>query len=176
MGFFSGLGKLVRNIGDPGGSIIYKATGGKGSRPNTLKSGFDPVAQPPLPPTPPAFDPGQRTGSTINGQSGVPQPAHRLGWTNGGYQYANSPFNGQPPTPAPPMSFGGGGQPPPQMGPGQMTPNGPRGMLPFQPSTPLQAPPGGGSMPPAGAPPMPTGNGRIGIPEQQALIAGLRRA
>lgn len=169
MGIFSKLGKIVRDIGDPGGTIIHKATGG-GERPNTFKSGFDPVAQPKFPAATP-FDPGNRTGATINGQSGVPQPAMRLGWTNGGYNYNNSPFNGQPVTPAPPMSFGGGG-PAPTQNPSLMGPNGPRGFP--QMSPPLQGPPGGGSMPPSGAPSQPTRG--IGIPEQQALIAGLRRA
>lgn len=168
MSFFGKIGKVFRDIGDPGGTIIHKATGGTGSRPNNLKSAFDPVGQPPLPPTPPGFDPGQRPGASIGGQSGVPMPAQRLGWTNGGYNYHNSPFNGQPPTPAPPMSFGGQQ---PTTNPSLMTPNGPGG---FQMSNPLQGPQNPGTMPPAGAPPMPTG--RVGIPEQQALIAGLRRA
>lgn len=122
MGFFSGLKKVF----NPGGAVVSKVIGNGKDYKGLLDYAMDDQKTPPGQPATP-FDPGQRTGASINGQSGVPQPAMRLGWTNGGYQYHNSPFNqsqGQPPAPqGPPMSFGGG----------------------------LQQPPSGGSMPPSGA-------------------------
>lgn len=87
------------------------------------------------------FDPGDRVGATINGQSGVEQPAMRLGWTNNGRTYANSPFNGVNPTyyqqPQAPMSFGGQGLPSGPSG-GNMPPAG--AQTPQGPPT-MQAPP-----------------------------------
>lgn len=166
MGFFSKLKKISL-----GGQVAKKLTGSQKDYGGLLEGMMDtPKPQAAVP-----FDPGQRTGSTINGQSGAPQPSMNLGWTNGGYQYANSPFNqgGKAPQPAPPMSFGGGQPMSPGMGGASGVGAGGMGGA-MQPGPPLQGPQPGASMPPAGAqPPMPTG-GSFRIPEQAALIAGLR--
>jgi hypothetical protein len=158
MGFFSGLKKVF----NPGGAAISKIVGNgkdyKGILDYAMDDNKTPAGAPPTP-----FDPGNRTGSTINGQSGVAQPSMQLGWTNGGYQYHNSPFNKSPPVQGPPMSFGGVGQMPPQqqaMGMGGPRPG-------------LQPPPNGGSMREPGAQPMPPTRG-VQIPEQAALINSLR--
>lgn len=141
MGIFSKLKKLSL-----GGQVAKKLTGSQKDYGGLLEGMMDT----PKPQQATPFDPGSRTGSSINGQSGVSQPSMHLGWTNGGYNYHNSPFNGQSQPPANPMSFAppsnaGAPQPPMGMsGPGpQMSMGGPSPML--------QAPPMGGSMPPAGA-------------------------
>lgn len=146
MGFFSKLKKLSL-----GGQAAKKITGSQKDYGGFLQG----VMDTPKPPTPIPFDPGSRVGSSINGQSGVDQPAMRLGWTNGGYDYANSPFNGQPPTPANPMSFGGGGGQ-------QMGMSGPQQMLPPQGNP--------GSMPPAGAQTPQMGPPTMHIPENPQMV------
>lgn len=139
MGFFSKLKKIA----NPGGTAVGMLAGNNKSYIGPADFLLDKnKTPPPAPPVP--FDPGQRIGSSINGQSGVDQPAMRLGWTNGGYNYHNSPFNNMPPTPvtppSKPMSFG----PSPAMGGASgIGASGGGGML--------QPPPMGGSMPPAGA-------------------------
>lgn len=104
MGFFSDLGKSLGSL-SLSNQLVSAATGkkAKGSASQTLLFG---KKEKPAQPAP--FQPQNRIGATINGRSG-PQdlPALRLGWTNGGYTYNNSPFNQQP------MSFGGGATPPP---------------------------------------------------------------
>lgn len=119
MGIFSKLKKAL----NPGGAIVSAVAGNGKNYIGPLDYAMDKDKTPKPEPAAP-FDPGERTGSSINGQSGVNQPSMRLGWTNGGYTYHNSPFNQSAP-----MSFGGPQQPP------------------------LQGPPGGASMPPAGAQP-----------------------
>lgn len=142
MGFFSKLKKISL-----GGQVAKKLTGSQKDYGGFLEG----MMATPKPPETTPFDPGSRTGATINGQSGVDQPSMRLGWTNGGYQYHNSPFNMQSPAmrphdaptpqpmpqqPAPPMAFGGGGN---------------TGMGMSGPGAMLQGPSPSGSMPPAGA-------------------------
>lgn len=152
MGFFSGLKKVF----NPGGAAISKIVGNGKDYKGILDYAMDDQKTPAgAPPTP--FDPGNRTGSTINGQSGVAQPAQQLGWTNGGYQYHNSPFNQSPPIQGPPMSFGGIGQQP-----SRSTAMG------------LQPPQNGGSMPPTGAQPAAQPTRMPGIQQQEALINSLR--
>lgn len=137
---------------NPGGALVTKAmNNGK-----TYQGPIGAIASPAGPAEPnPGFDPGQRVGSTINGQSGVDQPAQRLGWTNGGYTYHNSPFNGQPVAPANPMSFA-----PPQNAGGA-----PQQMLP--------PPNGGGSMPPTGAPPPQSGTPTMHIPQNPQIMQAM---
>lgn len=158
MGFFSGLKKVF----NPGGVVVSKVVGDghdyKGLLDyamNGKKNGAAAGAQP--------FDPGQRTGATINGQSGVAQPSMQLGWTNGGYNYHNSPFNQSPQIPSPPMSFGGTGQPPPRSTAMGMQPSLGGG---------LQPAPRGGSMPPAGAQP-PQGPPTMQIPQDPQRIQAM---
>lgn len=167
MGIFSKLKKAM----NPGGAIMGAVAGNGKNYIGPLDYAMDKNKTPP--PTPAApFDPGQRVGSQINGQSGVAQPSMNLGWTNGGYQYHNSPFN-QTSQPPPPMSFGGGQPATPGVGGASGIGAGGMGGS-MQPGPPLQGPQPGASMPSAGAqPPMPTG-GSFRIPEQAALIAGLR--
>jgi hypothetical protein len=160
MGFFSKLGRVFRDISDPGGTLIYKATGGKGSRPNTLKSGLNPIAQPKAPAPGSPFTP---KGPYTPEPGGDNFAATRLGWTNGGYNYANNPAPG----------FGGGqmsaqtpsfsmGQPPPTGGGFGMGASGPQQLQVGNPA---------GSMPSAGAPP-PMGQPTSGM--TGALINRLR--
>lgn len=128
MSIFSKLKKAA----NPGGAIVSAFAGNGKNYIGPLDYLMDKDKAPKAPPQTP-FDPGQRVGASINGQSGVAQPAMRLGWTNGGYTYHNSPFNGAQgqyfQQPQSPMSFGGNS-------------------LPAQPS--------GGSMPSAGAPAQPS--------------------
>lgn len=152
MSFFGGLKKVF----NPGGAVVSKVIGDGHDYQGILDyamKGKKNAQNGAVPPTP--FDPGQRTGSSINGQSGVPQPAMRLGWTNGGYNYANSPFNGQSPTPANPMSMA-----PPQTG-----------IAPPQP--PLQGPQNPGSMPPAGAQPPNQGPPTMHIPTDPQMVQAM---
>jgi hypothetical protein len=147
MGIFSKLKKIA----NPGGTAIGMLAGNNKNYIGPADYLVD-KDKAPKGPAPTPFDPGQRVGSSINGQSGVDQPSMRLGWTNGGYNYHNSPFNmgggmprphdapmpqPMPQQPAPPMSFGGGGQ---------------TGMGASGPGAMLQVPENGGSMPSAGAP------------------------
>lgn len=132
MGIFSKLKKAL----NPGGAVVSAFAGNGKNYIGPADYLMDKDKAPKAPPQAP-FDPGQRTGASINGQSGVAQPSMRLGWTNGGYNYANSPFNGQPVSPANPMSFA----PPQNAGAGMGGP--PRMQLP--------TPPVGGSMQAAGA-------------------------
>lgn len=135
-----GLKKFHKIARDPGGALIHKATTGTWERPSSLKYATQPWLNEEQPPGPEPFDPGNKPGSTINGQAGVDQLPIRLGWTNNGRMYANSPFNGANPQyftpPSNPMSFGGGSVG--ASGPQQMS---------------LQPPPGSGTLPPAGAQP-----------------------
>lgn len=155
---------------NPGGYLTTKAmNNGK-----TYQGPLGALAQPygpapqnpnsdPNDPNSPNYNPVNQYKSAPNGQSSF--PAMRLGWTNGGYTYANSPWNGQAPTPANPMSF----SPPQGVGSSGMTASGPQQMLP--------GPSNSGTIPGAGAQPQgPPTRGGIGVPEQAALIAGLRRA
>lgn len=154
MGFFSKLGRVFRDISDPGGTLIYKATGGKGSRPNNIKSGLNPIAQPAAPEPGTQFTPKGPYTPEPTGQNYSPI---RLGWTNGGYNYANNPAPGFQ-SQGPPMSFGG---PVPSGGGGfGMGASGPQQ---------LQVGPPAGSIPSAGAPAAspPTGH--------QYIIDRLRR-
>lgn len=129
MGIFSGLKKVF----NPGGAIVskvindgrdyqgvldYAMNGQEQAKKNADAQKAQQTQYTPKSPYTPA--PG-----------GVSRyPAMRLGWTNGGYTYANSPFN----MPQQPMSFA----PPMGMsGPGPV----------------LQPGPSGGSMPPTGAQP-----------------------
>lgn len=148
MGFFKKLKKLSL-----GGLVAQKLTGSKENSGSFALGVLDPKYDKPVENK---FDPGARPGTSINGQSGVDQMPQRLGWTNNGRLYSNSPFNGanpsyynqKPPTPppqqAPPMSFGGGGG----MAGGGAPPgsNPAMGMGP-----PLRIPSPGGTMPGAGA-------------------------
>lgn len=159
MGFFS----KVRKVFNPGGAVVskivndgrdyqgvldYAMNGQKQAQKNqdaqkqAQKDQYASLVKPAYSPAP-------------NGQTSY--PALRLGWTNGGYNYANSPFNGMAPTQAPPqpMSFA-----PAQ---GTMTASGPQQMLPPAPN--------GGSMPGAGAQPMPTGP-RISDPRVNMIRNG----
>lgn len=154
MSFLSSLKKLSL-----GGLVAQKLTGSKDNQGSFALGVLDPHYDKPKDNK---FDPGTRIGSSINGQSGVDQPSQRLGWTNGGYTYHNSPFNGggspmsfappprmgvpNPSTGAPFQGGGGAPQTPPQIGGSAMGASGPQQM---------GLPPGGGggSMPPAGAPP-----------------------
>ncbi len=139
MGFFSGLKKVF----NPGGVVVSKVVNdGKdykgvldyamnGQKQAEKNQAAQKQAQKDQYTQKPAFSP----------DPGLNPQARQLGWTNGGYEYHNSPFSttqpmsfggqggGQPPQ-APPMSMGA---PPPQMG--------------------LQQPPQGGMVPGAGAPP-----------------------
>lgn len=168
-----GLKKVHKILRDPGGALVHKATTGTWDRPSSLKYATQPWLNEEKPPGPEPFDPKNRPGSTINGQSGTAQLPIRLGWTNNGRMYANSPFNGANPkyytSPPNPMSFGGSSMGP--SGPQQMQ----MGPPPPQMAPPLQAPPSGGITPPAGAPPPTSPNNGMVLPEfNQALIAGLR--
>lgn len=170
MSFLSSLKKLSL-----GGLVAQKLTGADKNSGSFALGVMDPH----LPKKPEAvpFDPGSRIGSSINGQSGVDQPSQRLGWTNGGYTYHNSPFNGggSPMSFAPPPRMGvpnpstgapfqGGGAPPPQMGGSAMTASGPQQMgLPPQGQ--------GGSMPPAGAPPQ--GQPTMQLPQNPQLMQAM---
>lgn len=155
MGFFSDLKKLSL-----GGQIGGALTGRK----NEGSFGMAVLKGPKKPKPPEPFNPNNRVGATIGGESGVDQPALRLGWTNGGYTYNNSPFNAgmaKPsamPTGGPAMGFGGPQQQLP--GPQQM----PVGMAGPQPM-PIK----GGVMPMSG----PKMDPRIA---QQQMVAQMLRA
>jgi len=148
MGFFKSLKKVF----NPGGAIVSKVVGDGGDYKGVLDYAMNGQKQ--AEKNQAAQKAAQQSQYTqkpmFSPDPGLNPQAMQLGWTNGGYQYHNSPFNGSPPIGGPPMSFGGGG--------GQGLPPGPQG----------------GSMPPAGAPlGQPTKQFRN--PEQEALIAGLRR-
>lgn len=110
---------------NPGGAIVTKAM----NNGRTYQGPLGALANP-YGPAPENPDSGQ-SGAYTPPQGSINTDPVRLGWTNGGYNYANSPWNGQPPTPANPMSFA-----PPQMSglPGQQS---------------------GGTIPPTGAQPNP---------------------
>lgn len=154
-----GNSKTARMIEDPGGAIIHKvATGTTDRGANTAANNLMPWTEPlekrnaALNKTSSGseMNPIRQYTPPPNGISGY--PAMRLGWTNGGYNFNNSPWNGQPITPANPMSMA----PPLQAGGGSGTV------------------PGAGAQPPQQQPvagPPPT---RFAVPEQEALIRGLR--
>jgi hypothetical protein len=166
MGFFSSLKKVF----NPGGAVVSKVINDGRDYQGLLDYGMH--GQDQAKKNQDAQKQAQKDQYTqkpmFSPDPGLNPQAQQLGWTNGGYNYHNSPFNQPQPTPfgqpagpggggGPPMSFGGVGQPPPR--------NQAMGLQP-----PMQ----GGSMPPAGAPiGQPTKQFRI--PEQEALIAGLRR-
>lgn len=125
---------------NPGGAIVTKAMhNGK-----TYQGPLGAIAQP--------YGPAQEnpnaggSGAYTPPQGSISTDPVRLGWTNGGYRFNNSPWNGQPITPANPMSF----------------------------APPLQGQPNGGTMPPTGAQPPVAGPPptRFTVPEQQALMGG----
>lgn len=136
MGLFKGLKKVF----NPGGAVISKVIGDGRDYQGVLDYAMhgqdqakknqeaQKALQTPYTPKPP-YSPAPGGVSSY--------PAMRLGWTNGGYNYSNSPFN----SPQQPMSFA-------PMNRGIMTPSGPQMMLP--------SPSPNGNMPPAGAQPMPT--------------------
>lgn len=140
MGLFSKLKKVL----NPGGTAVGMLAGNNKDYIGPADFLLD-QNKTPKPPAPVPFDPGQRVGASINGQSGVAQPSMNLGWTNGGYNYHNSPFNQQPK--APPMSFGG--PTPAGGGASGIGASGAGGMMMPSPLPPQAS---GGSMPPAGAP------------------------
>lgn len=161
MSFLKSLKKLSL-----GGLVAQKLTGSKENQGGFLLGLMDPKYDKPIDNK---FDPGARPGASINGQSGVDQPPQRLGWTNNGRQYANSPFNNAnpsyyspPPAGGPPG--GGSGVPPMSFGPGSsaMTASGPQGMQ-MGGMTGLQPPPGPGTFQGAGAPPPTGADPRIGM-------------
>lgn len=128
--------KWARVIEDPGGAVIHKvATGSWDRGANTAANNLMPWTVPheeqmqALNPKAGTddYNPIHEYQPPPNGVTGY--PATRLGWTNGGYNFNNSPWNGQPITPANPMSF----------------------------APPLQGQPNGGTIPAAGAQPPPQG-------------------
>lgn len=164
MSIFSKLKKAV----NPGGAIVSAIAGNGKNYIGPLDYAMD-SNKTPKPPPPIPFDPGQRVGASINGQSGVDQPSMRLGWTNGGYQYHNSPFNMGGGAPPPPRPHDAPGIPPAPTGPamsfgGGMGMSGPKPML--------QPAPNGASMPPAGAP---AGQGTPTAPSPEMIRAIMLR-
>jgi hypothetical protein len=155
---------------NPGGALTTKLMNNGKTYQGPLGALANPYGPAPQNPNSDPSDPNSPNYNPINQYKPPPDgqfsgPAMRLGWTNGGYNFKNSPWNGQPITPANPMSF----SPQPAAG----------GNYGMTASGPQQLQPGGnpGSMPPAGAQPSgPPTRGGIGVPEQEALIAGLRRA
>lgn len=162
MGFFSDLTNLSL-----GGQIGKSLTGRDKS---TGSLAWDLAKGPKKPKPPEPFNPANRIGATIGGKSGVDQPAQRLGWTNGGYTYANSPWNKEPagagmqtpmppPNKAPAMGFGG---PPTGVMSSPKTPPMQMPMQPPQGGPPMGMPQG----PPRMAQPMPQGPQTMGMPPQ----------
>lgn len=132
-----GNSKTARIIEDPGGAIIHKvATGSTDRGANTAANNLMPWA--PNHETLNQATPQSEPYNPVNDyQPNAPygdRPAMRLGWTNGGYNYANSPWNGQAPTPANPMSFA-----PPQQP--QLQPGGAPGSMPAAGAQQPQQPP-----------------------------------
>lgn len=137
MGFFSSLKKVF----NPGGAVVSKVIndghdyqgivdyGMNGAKNAKSNQDAEKAAQKDQYSPKPVFSP----------DPGLNPQARNLGWTNGGYQYHNSPFNKSPS-----MSFGGGQVPPSQS---------PMGMGAPQPQMGLQSPQQGGMVPGAGAPP-----------------------